>query len=81
MTRRWPCSPGADGLDAIRVVAATAARLLRLPVSSASSTLTCRGESAAAVLIGTQAFRGVDDHPGLTGRPRFVTVSSAIGVS
>jgi hypothetical protein len=31
------------------VVAATAARLLRLPV---------------AALIGTQAFRGVRDHPG-----------------
>ena len=37
-----------------------------------------QGESAAAVLIGTQAFRGVHDHPGRTGRPRFVTVSSAI---
>ncbi len=54
---------GADGLDAMSVVAATAARLLRLPV---------------AVLIGTQAFRGVRDHPGRTSRPRFVTVSSAI---
>ena len=65
---------GADGLDAIKVVAGEAARGCCVrPASSASSTLICKGESAQQILVQHGAFAGVRDHLGLAGRPRFVT--------
>ena len=64
---------GEDGLDAIRVVTAVAARLLRPAGFVCVEHADVQGESAVAVLMGSGAFRGVRDHPDLTGRPRFVT--------
>jgi release factor glutamine methyltransferase len=78
---------GQDGLDAIRVVADVAARLLRPAGFVCIEHADVQGESAVAVLAGSGAvsipggtppvppgtFRGVRDHRDLTGRPRFVT--------
>ncbi len=78
---------GQDGLDAIKVVADTAARLLRPAGFVCVEHADVQGESAVAVLVGNGAvsvpggtppvppgtFRGVRDHRDLTGRPRFVT--------
>ena len=62
---------GPDGLDAVRAVAAPAARLLRpggaLVVEHADS----QGTSAPGVLR-LQGFDDVSDHPDLAGRDRFV---------
>jgi release factor glutamine methyltransferase len=78
---------GQDGLDAIKVVADVAARLLRPAGFVCVEHADVQGESAVAVLAGNGAvsmhggtppvppgtFRGVRDHRDLTGRPRFVT--------
>lgn len=68
---------GPDGLDALRVVAATAARLLR------SGGVVCaeHAESHAAEVVALFAESGdfveVRDHHDLTDRPRFVTAVRA----
>jgi len=64
---------GPDGLDAIAVVARVAARLLRR-----GGVLVCehdesQGGSVPALIEATGWFEDVQDHPDLTGRPRFVT--------
>jgi release factor glutamine methyltransferase len=64
---------GEDGLDAIKVVANVAARLLRPAGFVCVEHADVQGESAVAVLVAGGAFRGVRDHRDLTGRPRFVT--------
>lgn len=64
---------GADGLDATRVVAAVAARLLRPGGVLASEHADVQGASAPAVMVAHGAFDLVRDHVDLTGRPRFVT--------
>jgi release factor glutamine methyltransferase len=64
---------GEDGLDAIRVVTAVAARLLRPAGFVCVEHADVQQESAVGVLVGSGAFRGVRDHRDLTGRPRFVT--------
>jgi release factor glutamine methyltransferase len=64
---------GQDGLDAIKVVAGVAARLLRPAGFVCIEHADVQGESAMAVLVDNGAFRGVRDHRDLTGRPRFVT--------
>ena len=64
---------GRDGLDAIRVVVAEAARLLRPAGLLCVEHADVQGESAQQVLIQHGAFAGVRDHPDLAGRPRFVT--------
>jgi release factor glutamine methyltransferase len=64
---------GEDGLDAIKVVADVAARLLRPAGFVCVEHADVQGESAVAVLVASGAFRGVRDHRDLTGRPRFVT--------
>lgn len=64
---------GADGLDAIKVVARVAARLLRPAGVLCVEHADAQGESAPAVVTATESFRAVRDHPDLTGRPRFVT--------
>jgi release factor glutamine methyltransferase len=60
---------GQDGLDAIKVVADVAARLLRPAGFVCVEHADVQGESAIAVLVAS----AVRDHRDLTGRPRFVT--------
>ena len=64
---------GDDGLDAIRVVAATAARLLKPGGWFACEHADVQGESAPAVFTATDAFTEVRDNADLAGRPRFTT--------
>ena len=64
---------GADGLDAIRVVASVAARLLRPAGFVCIEHADVQGDAAVEVLVRAGAFRGVRDHRDLTGRSRFVT--------
>jgi release factor glutamine methyltransferase len=64
---------GRDGLDAIRVVVAEAARLLRPAGLLCVEHADVQGESAPQVLLRHGGFVGVRDHPDLNGRPRFVT--------
>jgi release factor glutamine methyltransferase len=64
---------GDDGLDAIKVVAAEAARLLRPAGLLCVEHADVQGESAQQVLVRHGAFAGVRDHLDLNGRPRFVT--------
>lgn len=64
---------GADGLDQVRAVARTAARLLRpgglLVVEHAER----QGASAPRAVRDAAGFDDVHDHADLTGRPRYVT--------
>jgi release factor glutamine methyltransferase len=64
---------GEDGLDAIRVVASTAARLLKPGGWVACEHADVQGESAPAVFAATGSFTEVRDQPDLAGRPRFTT--------
>jgi release factor glutamine methyltransferase len=64
---------GQDGLDAIRVVIAEAARLLRPAGLVCVEHADVQGESAQQILVRQGGFAGVRDHPDLAGRPRFVT--------
>lgn len=64
---------GDDGLDAIKIVAAEAARLLRPAGLLCIEHADVQGESAQRVLVQHGAFAGVRDHLDLVGRPRFVT--------
>lgn len=64
---------GADGLDAIKVVARVAERLLRPAGLLAVEHADVQGESAPEVVAATRAFSAVRDHRDLAGRPRFVT--------
>ena len=64
---------GEDGLDAMRVVAQVAARLLRPAGFVAVEHADVQGESAVEVFVRHGAFRGVRDHRDLSARPRFVT--------
>jgi release factor glutamine methyltransferase len=64
---------GDDGLNAIKIVAAEAARLLRPAGLLCVEHADVQGESAQRVLVQHGAFAGVRDHLDLNGRPRFVT--------
>jgi release factor glutamine methyltransferase len=64
---------GEDGLDAIKIVAAEAARLLRPAGLICVEHADVQGESAQQVLVQHGAFAAVRDHLDLAGRPRFVT--------
>ena len=68
---------GDDGLDAIRVVAARGARLLRPGGWVGVEHADVQGESAPAVFAGAGCFRDVRDHHDLAGRPRYVTARLA----
>lgn len=68
---------GQDGLDALRVLATTAARLLAPGGWVGSEHADVQGGSAVEVLAGTGRFVEVRDHPDLAGRPRFVTARLA----
>jgi release factor glutamine methyltransferase len=64
---------GADGLDAMRVVERTAARLLRPGGVVGAEHAEVQGEAAPAVFAASGRWVEVRDHPDLGGRPRFVT--------
>jgi release factor glutamine methyltransferase len=64
---------GDDGLDAIRVVAQVAARLLVDGGLAGTEHADLQGESAPSVFRRSGAFVSVRDHADLAGRPRFVT--------
>ena len=64
---------GQDGLDAIRVVVAEAARLLRPAGLLCVEHADLQGESAQQIVIRHGGFAGVRDHRDLPDRPRFVT--------
>ncbi|MEU4195651.1 peptide chain release factor N(5)-glutamine methyltransferase [Kribbella sp. NPDC026611] len=64
---------GDDGLDEIKVVAATAGRLLKPDGWFACEHADVQGESAPAVFAATGLFTEVRDHQDLAGRNRFAT--------
>jgi release factor glutamine methyltransferase len=68
---------GADGLDAIRVVADVAARLLRDGGLVTVEHADVQGESAPGIFVRHGAFDRVDDRSDLNGRPRFVVARRA----
>lgn len=68
---------GADGLDALRVLAVTGARLLRPGGWLCAEHAEVQVESAPQVFVDHGAWTQVRDHQDLTGRPRFVTAIRA----
>jgi release factor glutamine methyltransferase len=66
---------GADGLDAMRVLERTAARLLRPGGTVIAEHADVQGEAAPAVFLATGHWTDVADHHDLTGRPRYLTAS------
>lgn len=68
---------GDDGLDATRVVADVAHRLLRPGGSVTSEHAEEQRSSAPRVFIERGGFEHVTDHDDLTGRPRFVSARRA----
>jgi release factor glutamine methyltransferase len=66
---------GADGLDAIRQVAATAIRLLRPGGVLAVEHAEAQAASVPELLLRTGSFTRVRDHSDLAGRPRFTTAA------
>ncbi len=68
---------GADGLDAIRVLAVRAADLLRPGGALGVEHADVQGEAVPAVLTATGRWIEVRDHSDLAGRPRFTTARLA----
>jgi release factor glutamine methyltransferase len=68
---------GEDGLDAIRVLESTAARLLRPGGGVGAEHADAQGESAAQVFLESGRWTDVRDHPDLAGRARYVTARLA----
>lgn len=68
---------GEDGLDAIRVIERSAARLLRPGGVVVVEHADVQGETAPAVFAATGAWKNVRDRLDLAGRPRFVTAVRA----
>jgi release factor glutamine methyltransferase len=66
---------GEDGLDAMRVVARVAARLLRDRGLVCAEHAEVQEQSAPAVFTDTGLYASVRDHADLAGRPRFVTAT------
>lgn len=64
---------GADGLDAMRVVAEVGGRLVRPHGLLCAEHAESQAQSAPAVFVDDGGWRCVRDHADLTGRPRFVT--------
>lgn len=64
---------GRDGLDLVRTVERTAARLLRPGGRVAVEHADAQGMSAPAVFAATGAWREIADHRDLAGRDRYVT--------
>lgn len=63
---------GADGLDVIRGLIPTVARLLRPGGGTAIEHDDSNGSQLAALLADTGAFTEITEHPDLAGKPRFV---------
>lgn len=70
-------STGDDGLDAMRVLEAVAARLLRPGGVVGAEHADAQGESAPAVFSRTGRWSDVRDHRDLAGRPRYLTARLA----
>jgi release factor glutamine methyltransferase len=68
---------GADGLDAIRLLAVRAADLLRPGGGLGVEHADVQGDAVPEVLAATGRWTEVRDHPDLTGRPRFTTARLA----
>ena len=68
---------GDDGLDAIRVLSARAALLLRPGGVVGAEHADQQGASAPGVFVGDGRWRDVRDHRDLAGRPRFLTARRA----
>jgi release factor glutamine methyltransferase len=68
---------GADGLDAIRVLAVRAADLLRPGGVVGVEHADVQGESVPALFSATGRWTEVRDHADLTGRPRYTTARLA----
>lgn len=68
---------GADGLDAIRVLAVRAADLLRPGGVLGVEHADVQGDQVPAVLVATGRWGDVRDHRDLAGRPRFTTARLA----
>lgn len=68
---------GQDGLDALKVVAQVAARLLRPGGWACSEHADVQGESAPEVFVRHGGFRRIGDRTDLNGRPRFVVAQRA----
>lgn len=68
---------GEDGLDAVRVLERTAARLLRAGGWLGTEHADEQGDSVPALLAGTGRWTQVRDHPDLAGRPRYTTARLA----
>jgi release factor glutamine methyltransferase len=68
---------GDDGLDAVRVLEATAARLLRPGGVVGAEHADAQGASAPAVFAGTGRWADVRDHRDLAGRDRYLTARLA----
>jgi release factor glutamine methyltransferase len=66
---------GADGLDAMRVLERTAARLLCRGGLLIAEHADVQGDAAPAVFDATGRWAHVTDHLDLTGRPRYVTAN------
>lgn len=64
---------GQDGLDAMRVVAGVAARLLRPGGVVVAEHAEAQAHSAPDVFVSNGHFQAVRDHVDLAGRPRFVS--------
>jgi release factor glutamine methyltransferase len=64
---------GPDGLDVVRGLVGTAARLLRRGGTLGIEHADQQGASLPAVVRASGGWTEVDDHPDLAGRPRFTT--------
>jgi release factor glutamine methyltransferase len=68
---------GADGLDVVRVVERTAARLLKPGGFLVVEHEDTHGDAAPALLAATGVWTAIADHRDLTGRDRYVTARRA----
>jgi release factor glutamine methyltransferase len=68
---------GVDGLDALRVVARVASRLLRPGGLVCAEHAEVQSEAVVDLFVGTGAFASVADRRDLNDRPRFVTATRA----
>lgn len=72
---------GCDGLDAMRVVAKVAARLLRPGGLVCAEHAEVQAESVVGVFSGARVFSRIADHTDLNDRPRFVTAVRAANLA
>jgi release factor glutamine methyltransferase len=68
---------GPDGLDVVRGLLVTAARMLRPGGLLGIEHADAQGESLPTLVRRHDAFTDVEDHPDLAGRPRFTTARRA----